>query len=147
MDRTHQAASGDDHARQVNDRDLLAAIAAMCDDFGRHTSSERTRSWVSSAVSSVARSEPIERSANNVANELEDYVLVDSTSNNAHRKQQVRLTTINPVTANITERSAESDDGKRTRQGLTRDICNQEHVSKGDCDAAKPVRVTSSLDP
>ncbi|KAJ2859768.1 hypothetical protein GGI22_002890, partial [Coemansia erecta] len=143
----HQAASGDVHARQVNDGDLSAAIAAMCDDFGRHTSSERTRSWVSSAVSSIARSEPTERGANHAAEELKDYVLVDSTSDNAHIKQQVRLTTINPVTANVTERSPESDDGKRDRRGLIRDICNQEHVSKGDCDAAKPVKVASSLDP
>ncbi|KAJ2380995.1 hypothetical protein GGI23_007677, partial [Coemansia sp. RSA 2559] len=119
----------------------------MCDDFGRHTSSERTRSWVSSAVSSVARSEPTERGANHAAEELEDYVLVDSTCDNAHIKQQVRLTTINPVTANVTERSPESDDGKRGRRGLIRDICSQEHVSKGDCDAAKPVKVSSSLDP
>ncbi|KAJ2538389.1 hypothetical protein EV175_006482, partial [Coemansia sp. RSA 1933] len=114
MDRKDQRANEDVHVREVNDRELSAAIAAMCDDFGHHISRERTRSWVSSAVSSVAHSGPAEQSIDHAADELEDYVIVDSVpSGEADRKQQVRLTTINPVTGIVTDGTCNAAQGQQ----------------------------------
>ncbi|KAJ2086249.1 hypothetical protein IW138_005806, partial [Coemansia sp. RSA 986] len=131
----HQRANYDEYMREGNDRDLSVAIAAMCDDFGQHASRQRTLSWVSSSVSSAAHVGTEEPSACHSVDAMEDYVIVDSTPDDANRKQQVRLTTINPVTANIMEQAYDSNSGKRSVQELLPDNFNQEYVSKDSCSA------------
>ncbi|KAJ2656360.1 hypothetical protein IWW48_005082 [Coemansia sp. RSA 1200] len=107
MDQKYQTSNENEHAREAADGELSTKIAAMCDDFGQQKSNERERSSVSSAVLPDVHSGSGECDSDHAMNtEDESQTVLPSTFDNENsmalnRKQKVRLTTINPTTANI----------------------------------------------
>ncbi|KAJ1813392.1 hypothetical protein LPJ75_003209, partial [Coemansia sp. RSA 2598] len=88
---------------QDNDADgsarITEAIAAMCGDFGQNGSRQRTASWVSSELSSTKDAQSEDQKPLAAAGESADN---EDTAEDS-RRQHVRLTTIDPITASISD--------------------------------------------
>ncbi|KAJ2673772.1 hypothetical protein GGH99_006024, partial [Coemansia sp. RSA 1285] len=108
MDQKYQTSNENEHAREAADGELSTKIAAMCDDFGQQKLNERESLSVSSAVLSDVHPGSGECNSDHAENtEDESKTALPAEFDNGssmalNRKQKVRLTTINPITANIT---------------------------------------------
>ncbi|KAJ2222117.1 hypothetical protein IWW45_008695 [Coemansia sp. RSA 485] len=78
---------------------ITAAIAAMCNDFDQLSSRQRTASWVSSELSSTKEALGEDRKTSTSAVASSDR----GGTVEASRRQHVRLTTIDPITASIND--------------------------------------------